>query len=838
LVPPAAGTSSRGTVVDGTLVYPQLWNGTDGLYVVDDDRIEEFFFFRDAASASKAVFDVEVGPGVAGFRQDGSGFGLEAFDDHGTTILRAPLPEGIDAAGNYVGGALHAEKTETGHWTIHVTLRTPAPAYPVLLDPTWAGTATMATKRMGHTSTFLGTSGKVLIAGGTNGLNVLASAEVYEPNATPAPRFVSTGALGFPRKNHTATRLKNGNILLAAGSSGAARLASTEIYTPAADPTLGNFKASTPLLAPRFLHTATLLDTPSGSGVVLLAGGDGEDGNLAAAELFDATPTTPTVTAAGAMGTPRNSHFATLLKTGKVLVGGGFNNLTYLPSAETFDPVSKLFGPVGAMPQGRSAAEAVLLPSGKVLVVGGIEGDAEDDAGDSIQIYPANGALFDPLTSLFAPTAGAMTSGRIGHTATLLNTGRVLVAGGSSEVYAASELYDPTSDSFAPLTSDPATGTAEFVRVGHTATLLANGSVLLTGGNFEGVLSSSTLYVPCTSELTCSNHGTCTANDSCSCTQAFAGARCDACADGYYNYPTCVACNAATTCGGNGQCSNLGTCTCNPGFLGTNCQFSNEVTCNDHGVVNANGSCTCRTGYRGQSCNACSPSYFGYPDCQLCLGRASCSNKGSCSPAGGCACDPGYGGVTCQFSNAVTCTDHGVVQNDGSCRCNPGFAGTACDACAPDAYVYPTCTICVAATTCNGRGKCTDTGACKCNKGFTGKNCEVTEAIPCNGHGSLQSDGSCKCAANFSGARCDACAPGFATYPSCATRLDDGGLPVANQDAGTTAKTSPFTMQTPPSTSGGTCAQAPGNRPEAPAWSPLVLGLGLLLRRRRRTCVE
>src|SRR4051812_11845096 len=154
-----------------------------------------------------------------------------------------------------------------------------------------------------------------------------------------------------------------------------------------------------------------------------------------------------TFTATGSMTNPRTGHTATLLPNGKVLIVGGISYLAPtaqgLSSAELYDPLTGTFSPTGSMSIPRLSHTATLLPDGRVLIAGGFA----DSANQAITGTTATAELYDPGTGTFAP-AGRMSVPRFSHSATLLNNGEVLIAGGDGDPAAMSEpataeLYDP-----------------------------------------------------------------------------------------------------------------------------------------------------------------------------------------------------------------------------------------------------------------------------------------------------------------------------------------------------------------------------------------------------------
>jgi hypothetical protein len=125
-------------------------------------------------------------------------------------------------------------------------------------------------------------------------------------------------------------------------------------------------------------------------------------------------------------------HTVTRLLDGRVLVVGGQTGIlngeqppSPLRSIDTWDPATATYSPSGPLAFGRERHTATLLPDGRVLFIGGV-GRHVDGQPDPVL---ASAEIWDPTTGL-ASDAGVSTSNRALHTATLLADGRVLVTGG------------------------------------------------------------------------------------------------------------------------------------------------------------------------------------------------------------------------------------------------------------------------------------------------------------------------------------------------------------------------------------------------------------------------
>jgi hypothetical protein len=320
----------------------------------------------------------------------------------------------------------------------------------------WTPTGALPAGRRDHTATLL-PDGDVLIVGGT-----APGAFLYNPDAGS---FIATQ--GAPLFNHgqfaTATLLLDGRVLVVGGFGTPHR---AELY----DPSTRSFTATAggetegATNAARIVHSATLLP----DGRVLLAGGQSPGSPpvpLADAEIYD--PATDAFTPIVGLTATRSGHGAARLADGSVLIAGGRSaGGACLTTAEVFDPESGIFTLTGAMNIGRCGLQwnnLTVLQDGRAFVV----------------VDNTNAELYNPATGTFS-MAGAPSVVHSAGSVTLLADGRVLVAGGSTGggpiTTAETEIFNPATGTFslaAPMTT---------VRQQHSATRLADGRVLIVGG--------------------------------------------------------------------------------------------------------------------------------------------------------------------------------------------------------------------------------------------------------------------------------------------------------------------------------------------------------------------
>ena len=284
------------------------------------------------------------------------------------------------------------------------------------------------TGRAWHTATLL-PDGNVLIAGGI-GPDAASSAEVYD---AALGEFLPVGDLAQGRQRHRATSLRDGRVLITGGLSGATPITSAEIY----DPATGEFGAAGDMSQRRAQHTATLLS----DGAVLIAGGVTARGRRTS-EVVRYDPATGAFSFVGNLRSARAYHTATLLGDGRILIVGGDGSpdgnppLSPMTEVELYDPSSNTTEHAGLILFPRNTHTASNLEDGRVVLVAGEHIGAVSY--HAIEIY-------DPESESWT-RGGELIEGRRNHTSTLLPDGGILVIGGWNEqdgALASLEVYEP-----------------------------------------------------------------------------------------------------------------------------------------------------------------------------------------------------------------------------------------------------------------------------------------------------------------------------------------------------------------------------------------------------------
>lgn len=349
-------------------------------------------------------------------------------------------------------------------------------------SPVLEQAAAMPAPRAAHSATRL-PDGRVLLAGGCSAdgceEGIAGDALLFEP---ASGRFLPAGKLVQARVGHRAVALADGSVLLLGGWTQDGPTSLVERYTPAS----GRFEPHGRLLAPRDGFSATLL----ADGDILVAGGyaDGMR-RLASAERYD--PASGRSTPLGAMASPRMSHTATRLADGRVLVAGGSRSgREVLDTLELFDPESGTFAPAGRLANARHK-HAAIARGERVLLLGGAAIPEEDGHFRESEWWSPQGVAAGP----------SMAHGRYKFldSVVALPDGRSLVAGGGADA----ELLDADGSAFQPVAGPIGTALAF-----ASATLLDDGRVLVAGGYDPGIRINrqAWLLVPATPASSTSNH--------------------------------------------------------------------------------------------------------------------------------------------------------------------------------------------------------------------------------------------------------------------------------------------------------------------------------------------
>ena len=254
-------------------------------------------------------------------------------------------------------------------------------------------------ERRGHTATKLA-GGRILIVGGENESGLVKKSEIFDPNSR---QFALAAKLKDPRTEHTATTLADGRVLIVGGRARDGLLASSEVFDPATE----LFSRGPSLNRARAGHTATEL----ADGRVLLAGGDAQG----SAEIFDSSTNKFSLIETH-LGSPRSSHSAGLLKSGKVLIVGGLGeDGGRVQSGEIFDPETMGFSATrNNMLGARTRPTLRVLPDGKVQVIGG-------DQERTMEMFNAEGEYFTAYSHIASDSSSLLETLRAQTRAALIN---------------------------------------------------------------------------------------------------------------------------------------------------------------------------------------------------------------------------------------------------------------------------------------------------------------------------------------------------------------------------------------------------------------------------------
>jgi hypothetical protein len=431
-VPPTPAEVHRGVIF-----YRGAFAGGELFYKLTPTHVDEYLYLRQPPAHLRREFEFDAGPAVFALREAGDM--LEAVGKDGVARLRLSAPLARAADGTRRRGTVHV----VGR-TIIEEIDLDGLAAPVLVDPDWSTTGSMTVAHW-------------------------ADAAWRRPDT----RVMAVGGCALASCPQSFSKAPCSQVI-----------ASTDVW----DPPTGTWTSGPPLITGRYLFSGV----PLPSGDMLVAGGCttttcGTTTSLA--ERFSVGSSK--WVAAGTLSSPRANTMATALPSGDVILAGGCDTAC-TSDTERWSPATNRWKAVSPLASARGFGTATSTSDGRFLVTGGCADPACATVLDDAVIY-------DPTADTWSP-AGTMSSARAGHTATLLPDGSVLVAGGCQEATCAStqssvDLWSAgpgPGGTFSP--APPMTG----ARHHHTATLLDIGEVLVAGGAYGtgATIPSSEVYLP------------------------------------------------------------------------------------------------------------------------------------------------------------------------------------------------------------------------------------------------------------------------------------------------------------------------------------------------------
>ncbi len=645
--------------------------------------------------------------------------------------------------------------------------------YPVLFDPGWSSTASMASARADHGLQVYGSgaSQRVLAAGGISGASFVSAAETYNRNAAP-PAWAAVNAM---------PEAKAGFVLANAGSSTEEPHAIGGVRAAAPTVTDTNYRFNTGA-GTWTTRTAIPTRVAYAAGVaygalfpittIFVAGGTTTSPSVAVTSAFQRFSSSGNSwTAMDALNTARYRHAIWLegFATATIHVAGGSNNSTALSAAEWIntDAGSPNWTNLPSMPVaitnavhtgthvagdgtqtarwsgsswtgtdlvGESMVEpaaALVFPAGRDILVGGATTGTYKWAGATLGWLNAGG-LPGPISCqlpppcIFGQRASAVT----------LGSGEVLVAGGmatSGTMTNRAWLFTEQAQGAACSVGAPGACSSNFCADGFCCNTACTG---LCQGCSSAVKGQGSNGV---------------------CGPVVAGTDPDA---------NCVD-DGAASCDQNGLCDGAGACQIYAS--GTAC---NTAACSNGGITTyaCNGSGTC---------NATNGTCGGYACASASACRTTCSSDSHCVSTHWCS------GTACvvKLAQGATCTGGNQCAStfcvDGRC-CNIA-CGSLCNACSatkkgagggPDGECGPIGAgldpdgDCAVGAACMEDGTCNGSGGCRLQ--LAGTPCGSTMCVgnsvtgqTCNGSGScLNMPGGTDCAPFLctGGACADPCA--------------------------------------------------------------------------------